>query len=110
MATYCVKDMRDDEEETDKDETYKYVLLQHKADKDRLEQAIREAATLKKIVLKLRGQLKVLERVDLERQQSAVKVKAGKAEIAEKVCDVKILKSAMKYSTKHVTHLYYNSP
>ena len=45
---------------------------------------IQETDTLEKTVFKLREQLKALERVDLERQQLATKVKAGKAEIAEK--------------------------
>ena len=58
---------------------------------------MRDTATLEKIVLKLRGQLKSLERVDLERQQLATKVKSGEAEIGEKVRYVKIMKSAMKY-------------
>ena len=45
---------------------------------------IQETDTLEKTVFKLREQLKALERVDLERQQRTTKIKAGKAEIAEK--------------------------
>ena len=64
-------------------------LFQHKAlvaEREKWEQSGKETATLEKIVLKLRGQLKGLERVDLERQELAMKVKAAEEEIKEKVC------------------------
>lgn len=47
---------------------------------------MQETATLEKIVLKLRGQLKASERVDLKQQELANKVKAAEDEINEKVC------------------------
>ena len=63
---------------------YDTLTIKHKTDTDRLEQVIQETDTLEKNVLKLREQLRALEGVDFERQQLATKVKADKAEIAEK--------------------------
>ena len=50
-----------------------------------LEKAGEEKSALEKIVLKLRGQLSDLERIDLERSDLENKVKALEAQLKEKV-------------------------